>query len=132
MRTLKRVALLSAIFFVVVAVLVVRYGVYFSGAEQEALNVADRIFNEYTARHKLSRELFFGPTRVDISKDGLVFEWVLKPLEPHYIKAKIQAFVAGGFNSGPTIDLETLTFFKEECKREKARANSTHRFSGFC
>jgi hypothetical protein len=132
MRVIKRVVLFCAIFFVVIAALAVRYGVYFSGTEEEAMTVADKIFTEYIDHHKLSRELFLGPTRLDISKDGLVFEWVLKPLEPHYINAKIRAFVAGAFNSGPTIDLETLTFFKEECKREKTRENSINRFSGFC
>ena len=106
-------------------------GTHFIGSEADAREAAIEMFDRFTDRYKLPREIFSGPSKPQKADTGYYFYWTLKPLDKGYPPVRIFASVHGSFNSDPGLETETLEFFKDQCKRDQINHNTSH-FSGFC
>lgn len=103
------------------------------GSEQSARNQATAMFNQFTNKLRLPRDIFDGPKLRGESNRGYSYEWRLKANEQKYPPVQIVAIVHGSFNSdiGPTT--EALLFFQERCRQDKInQKNNSSAFSGFC
>ncbi len=90
------------------------------------------MFNQFTNKLRLPKDIFDGPKLRGESKRGYNYEWTLKARGQDYPPVQIVAIVHGGFNSdiGPTT--EALLFFQERCKQDKINQKELSPFSGFC
>lgn len=108
-------------------------GTYFIGSESQAREEAINMFNGFTEKYKLPKELFDGPGKPQKGSGGYFYFWNLKPLDQNYPRVQIFASVHGAFNSGMSCDTDAIEFFKAQCERDKkASKKYSSPFRGFC